>query len=167
MVVAAGGCRGTRQRPRRCATGPVASGSRAGGKDHGRGLRLAGRICPADRDAVAGVVLPQRGLERLRRRDLLPVHRDDPLASIEGATNALVFCASPVGEVAITGPGAGPQLAGQGAFADLIAIPFTGQARGIYDAILNHKGDIAASMIDGQWAIAPPEWMHGPAPSRR
>ena len=52
----------------------------------------------------------------------VPVHRDDPLASIEGATNAVVFRASPVGEVAITGPGAGPQLAGQGVFADLIAV---------------------------------------------
>jgi homoserine dehydrogenase len=51
-----------------------------------------------------------------------PVHRDDLLASIEGATNALVFQASPVGTVAITGPGAGPQLAGQGALSDLIAV---------------------------------------------
>ena len=51
-----------------------------------------------------------------------PVGRDDPLASIDGATNAVVFRASPVGEVAITGPGAGPQLAGQGVLADLIAV---------------------------------------------
>jgi homoserine dehydrogenase len=34
-----------------------------------------------------------------------------------------VVCrASPVGEVTIIGPGAGPQLAGQGVFSDLIAI---------------------------------------------
>ena len=51
-----------------------------------------------------------------------PVGRDDPLASIDGGTNAVVFRASPVGEVAITGPGAGPQLAGQGVLADLIAV---------------------------------------------
>jgi cytosine/adenosine deaminase-related metal-dependent hydrolase len=47
------------------------------------------------------------------------------------------------------------------AFADLIAIPFTGRTRRIYDAILRHKGDVSASMIDGQWAITPPEWYDG------
>jgi homoserine dehydrogenase len=46
----------------------------------------------------------------------------DPLASIDGTTNALVFEARPIGEVAIIGPGAGPQLAGQGVFSDVIAI---------------------------------------------
>jgi homoserine dehydrogenase len=51
-----------------------------------------------------------------------PVDRDDPLASIEGTTNAVVCRASPVGEVVITGPGAGPQLAGQGVLSDLIAV---------------------------------------------
>jgi homoserine dehydrogenase len=50
------------------------------------------------------------------------VGRDDLLAGIDGTTNALVFEASPVGQVAIVGPGAGPQLAGQGAFSDLIAV---------------------------------------------
>ena len=37
-------------------------------------------------------------------------------------TNALVLRASPIGQVAIVGPGAGPQLAGQGVFSDLIAV---------------------------------------------
>lgn len=46
----------------------------------------------------------------------------DPLARIDGVTNALVFQASPVGQIVITGPGAGPQLAGQGVLADIIAI---------------------------------------------
>jgi cytosine/adenosine deaminase-related metal-dependent hydrolase len=41
------------------------------------------------------------------------------------------------------------------AFADLIAVPFAGKTRRIYDAILQHKGNVTASMIDGQWAIAP------------
>jgi len=50
------------------------------------------------------------------------VSGDDPLASIEGTTNAVVFRATPVGEVTIIGPGAGPQLAGQGVFSDLIAV---------------------------------------------
>jgi homoserine dehydrogenase len=50
------------------------------------------------------------------------VGREDLLAGIDGTTNALVFQASPVGQVAIIGPGVGPQLAGQGTFSDLIAV---------------------------------------------
>ncbi|HEX5621438.1 MAG TPA: homoserine dehydrogenase [Solirubrobacteraceae bacterium] len=50
------------------------------------------------------------------------VSADDPLATIEGTTNAIVCRATPIGEVTIIGPGAGPQLAGQGAFSDLIAV---------------------------------------------
>jgi homoserine dehydrogenase len=50
------------------------------------------------------------------------VFPDDPLANIEGTTNAVVCRARPLGEVAITGPGAGLQLAGQGVFSDLIAV---------------------------------------------
>ncbi len=50
-----------------------------------------------------------------------PVRPEDPLSGIEGATNALIFRADPVGEITITGPGAGPHLAGQGVLSDLIA----------------------------------------------
>ena len=50
------------------------------------------------------------------------VGRDDPLVNIEGTTNAVVCTASPVGEITICGPGAGPQLAGQGVLSDVIAI---------------------------------------------
>jgi cytosine/adenosine deaminase-related metal-dependent hydrolase len=52
-------------------------------------------------------------------------------------------------------------LAGQvgeispGAFADMIAIPFTRKVANSWAAILEHRGDVAASMIDGQWAVAP------------
>ena len=42
-----------------------------------------------------------------------------------------------------------------GAFADLIAIPRTGKISDACDAVLQHRGDISASMIGGQWAIAP------------
>jgi homoserine dehydrogenase len=50
------------------------------------------------------------------------VRRDDPLATIEGTTNAVVCTARPIGEITIIGPGAGRQLAGQGVFSDLIAV---------------------------------------------
>ena len=50
------------------------------------------------------------------------VGHDDPLADIDGTTNAITCRATPVGEVTITGPGAGPHLAGQGVLSDLIAV---------------------------------------------
>ncbi|MCX6926927.1 MAG: amidohydrolase family protein [Verrucomicrobia bacterium] len=43
----------------------------------------------------------------------------------------------------------------EGGYADLVALPFAGKVADIYDAVLHHIGDVAASMIDGQWAIAP------------
>jgi homoserine dehydrogenase len=46
----------------------------------------------------------------------------DPLAAIDGTTNAVILRADPVGAVTIAGPGAGPELAGQGVFSDLIAV---------------------------------------------
>jgi aminodeoxyfutalosine deaminase len=45
----------------------------------------------------------------------------------------------------------------EGGFADLIALPFAGKAADIYDGVLHYAGDVAASMIDGQWAIEPNE----------
>ena len=47
---------------------------------------------------------------------------DDPLARISGVVNAIVCHAEPVGEVMVTGPGAGRKLAGQGVFSDLVAV---------------------------------------------
>jgi homoserine dehydrogenase len=48
--------------------------------------------------------------------------RGGPLVAAEGTTNVLVCEAEPLGSIVITGPGAGPELAGQGALSDLIAI---------------------------------------------
>lgn len=42
-----------------------------------------------------------------------------------------------------------------GAFADLIALPCREKLPDIYEAILHHRGDVAASLINGRWAIAP------------
>ena len=47
---------------------------------------------------------------------------DDPLAGIDGTANAIVCRADPLGEIAVVGPGAGPELAGQGVLSDLIAV---------------------------------------------
>jgi homoserine dehydrogenase len=46
----------------------------------------------------------------------------DPLSRVDGVMNALTIETDTVREVTITGPGAGPEQAGQGMFADLIAI---------------------------------------------
>jgi len=42
-----------------------------------------------------------------------------------------------------------------GAAADVIAIPFGGAHRAVYDAVLQHRGDVHASMIEGEWVITP------------
>jgi len=49
----------------------------------------------------------------------------DPLARIEGVMNALNVQTDTVHEVSIIGPGAGPEQAGQGIFADLVAVART------------------------------------------
>jgi homoserine dehydrogenase len=54
------------------------------------------------------------------------VSLDDPLAHVDGTTNAVVCRARPIGEVTIIGPGAGPQLAGQGVLSDLIGVAARG-----------------------------------------
>lgn len=50
------------------------------------------------------------------------VPNDDRLAEVSGVGNAVVCRAEPVGVVMVTGPGAGPGLAGQGVLSDLIAV---------------------------------------------
>jgi aminodeoxyfutalosine deaminase len=42
-----------------------------------------------------------------------------------------------------------------GALADVIAIPFAGKSNDAHDAIVHHADDVAASMIDGVWAMPP------------
>jgi homoserine dehydrogenase len=69
---------------------------------------------------VSEVALSEGGLTACVEPMRLSV--EDPLAGIEGATNAVVCEAEPVGEIAIVGPGAGPELAGQGVFSDVIAV---------------------------------------------
>ena len=41
----------------------------------------------------------------------------------------------------------------RGAFADLIAVPFTGKISRVHEALLEHSGNVAASMIQGRWVI--------------
>ena len=51
-----------------------------------------------------------------------PISADDPFFAIDGTTNVIRLEVDPMGEIAISGPGAGRALAGQGVFSDLIAL---------------------------------------------
>lgn len=55
------------------------------------------------------------------RVEPMPLPSDDPLARVDGTDNILTCAAEPVGAISITGPGAGPRLAGQGVLSDVIA----------------------------------------------
>jgi len=54
----------------------------------------------------------------------------DPLSRVDGVMNALAIETDPVREVTIIGPGAGAEQAGQGMFADLIAVARSPRGRG-------------------------------------
>jgi cytosine/adenosine deaminase-related metal-dependent hydrolase len=43
----------------------------------------------------------------------------------------------------------------EGALADLIAVPFAGSPAAAEEAVVHHAGAVAASMIDGAWAVEP------------
>jgi homoserine dehydrogenase len=53
----------------------------------------------------------------------------DPLASVDGVMNALTIETDTVREITMIGPGAGPEQAGQGMFADLVALVRSGGHR--------------------------------------
>jgi homoserine dehydrogenase len=71
--------------------------------------RLVARIDRTDGGWSAGVA-PEK------------VDRDDPLGSLTGPGNLLVFDTEALGEVAVAGPGAGRRATGHAVVADLIAI---------------------------------------------
>jgi len=43
-----------------------------------------------------------------------------------------------------------------GAWADLIAVPFSGGARDVAEAVVQHRGEVVASLIAGDWVVRPP-----------
>lgn len=57
-----------------------------------------------------------------RAVEVTGVSDDDPLFRVDGPTNCVQLEAEPLGAVTIAGPGAGPALAGQGVFSDVIAL---------------------------------------------
>jgi homoserine dehydrogenase len=73
-------------------------------------MRLVATLEPSGASGLAARVEP------------VALHAWDPLAGVDGVTNAVVCRTDPVGEVTVIGPGAGPELAGQGVLSDLIAV---------------------------------------------
>ncbi len=57
-----------------------------------------------------------------RAVDVTAVPVSDPLFPVQGTQNVVIAEVDPIGEVSVQGPGAGPGLAGQGVFSDLIAL---------------------------------------------
>ena len=80
-----------------------------GARETGSVVREVTSIAIVDGDVEAGV-------------EPIALPAADPLASIEGTGNAVICQADPLGEVMVTGPGAGPELAGQGVLSDLIEV---------------------------------------------
>ena len=62
------------------------------------------------------------GREVEARIQCLALEPHDPLARVDGTTNGVICEVEPLGKVAIAGPGAGIELAGQGVFSDLITV---------------------------------------------
>jgi len=77
---------------------------------------------------VASVQLrPEGGAEPASRPlearvEPLALPLTDPLARVDGVLNALIIETDTVRAITIIGPGAGPEQAGQGMFADLVAL---------------------------------------------
>ena len=65
---------------------------------------------------------PAPGGDPLARVEPVALDPGDPLAAVAGTANALVCEVEPLGRITISGPGAGPELAGQGALSDLIEV---------------------------------------------
>jgi homoserine dehydrogenase len=76
----------------------------------------------AERDArlrEVSVLDPERGD---RSVDVIALNASDPLYGVEGTQNLVTIRLDPIGEVSVRGPGAGPELAGQGVFSDLLVL---------------------------------------------
>jgi cytosine/adenosine deaminase-related metal-dependent hydrolase len=70
------------------------------------------------------------------------------------SSKAILKLATIHGASALRQRGAIGQLS-KDAFADLIALPWTGKPRSLADAVLEHRGAVGASLINGKWAIPP------------
>ena len=116
-----------------------------------RRLARAGVNVCLGTDSLASVYKPRRQSVELNLfEEMRALAKNEPSLS----ARKIVRMATLNGARAL---GMGGQIGelGAGSFADLVALPFAGKIADIYDGVLHHQGDVTASMIDGQWAIAP------------
>jgi homoserine dehydrogenase len=93
----------------------------------GRRIKLLATV-----EASSGATSPESSRDALSIRvEPVSLPLTDPLARIDGVTNALAVQTDTVREVLIVGPGAGPEQAGQGMFADLVAVASRMRAAGV------------------------------------
>ncbi len=102
-------------------------------------------------DSLATVCKPRQQVVELNMFEELRA-----LARLEPSLSAcrLVGMATVNGARALGMQGQIGELA-QGALADLIALPLSGHHSRIYEQVLEHQGQVTASMIGGRWAIPP------------
>ncbi len=102
-------------------------------------------------DSLASVFKARRQIPDLNLfEEMRALHSSSPWLS----PRLIVQMATINGAQALGLTGRAGQLR-QGAFADLIAIPFSGKLKDAYEAVVQHPGPVAASMIEGKWAIPP------------
>jgi aminodeoxyfutalosine deaminase len=100
-------------------------------------------------DSLASVRKPRRqGVELSLFEEMRALARNEPSLS----ARKIVRMATVNGARALGLGGQAGELV-EGGLADLIALPFTGEIGDVYEGILQHTGEVAASMIDGQWAV--------------
>ena len=102
-------------------------------------------------DSLAST-LKHRG--RLPELNMLEEMRALAAVTPDLAPGAILKMATANGARALGRPGELGVLA-PNALADLIVIPFAGKMSEANETVVQHPGDVGASMIDGQWAIPP------------
>jgi cytosine/adenosine deaminase-related metal-dependent hydrolase len=115
-------------------------------------LAAAGVNLSLATDSLASVVKPRRQnirldlFEEMRAfaRRFPAVAPEEILKMVTTNPAQALGCAGKLGELR------------PGALADLIALPLPRRPENLHEAILQHTGDVAASMIAGRWAISPP-----------
>ena len=103
-------------------------------------------------DSLASVVQPRRHKVELNLfEEMRAFARQFPSVSPETILQMVTLnparalgCAGKLGELR------------PGTFADLIALPVGRRSENVFESILHHSGHVAASMINGSWAITPP-----------
>ena len=116
-----------------------------------RRLRRAGINICLGTDSLASVYKPRR-----QNLDLNMFEEMRALAGREPSLSAktILRMATINGALALGLRGQIGELS-KGALADIIAVPFSGRISETYDALVQHSGQVAASLIGGKWALPP------------